>query len=705
MKICAVEMENYGPFYGKHRFEFQGRGLVAVLGDNRDEPRMNSNGAGKSHLTDALDWGLFGVHPRGDGPDTLINDEAMAAGGGARVVVFAEDEALSLRIERTRRYEGHSGVRLFADGEEVSSMDGRETQRFIQYHLGVDREVFHAAVLFAQGDLFNFADATDGERLSILTKVLRLEMIDHWQEAAKEQARLKQAEAAQLASQDAKIAGQIEALQSVDDGQRAADYEAQRQGQLARIDADAQAGIAQLPELQAAAAGLEDDQRRMATYRPLVPGEDLAQAKDGLERARKSHQEAIAYASGAEHEATAQARGLKLLLSGTCSQCRQPIAPQRRDEAAAASQAATAEAQRARDTVEKWREYVLHLERDYEGRHQAFQQAQVAHEAKRAELASHIRNREYQARQLTSLRERLEALKLQRRDIAAAQNPVVAERDRTRAKVAELQGTLHKHRQSGGSLLAEQGRISFWLEAFGNKGLKSYVLDARLAEMTEAANYWVRQLTGGTYWVRLETQTTLKSGATRNKFTVRVFSGRGGKVIERNYKSWSGGQKQRVSLAIDFGLSRLIAKRAQKNYDVLILDEIFKHLDAKGRDAVMEMLQKLREEKSTILVVDHDAEFQAMFEQRVTVRMQGGRATIHEGDDHDAAGDPHAVPGATHLPPQRPAGGGGGVGPEGPGADAPGGGPDAKKSGKRPGAKRPRANKRKGGDGPGAKAP
>jgi DNA repair exonuclease SbcCD ATPase subunit len=101
-----------------------------------------------------------------------------------------------------------------------------------------------------------------------------------------------------------------------------------------------------------------------------------------------------------------------------------------------------------------------------------------------------------------------------------------------------------------------------------------------------------------------------------------------GTVTERNYKSWSGGEKKRVSWAIDFGLSRLVAARATKRYDLLVLDEVFKHVDAAGGEAVVEMLQHLRQEKSSIFVIEHNPDFASHFENRLLVRKHGGRSQI-----------------------------------------------------------------------------
>ena len=67
---------------------------------------------------------------------------------------------------------------------------------------------------------------------------------------------------------------------------------------------------------------------------------------------------------------------------------------------------------------------------------------------------------------------------------------------------------------------------------------------------------------------------------------------------------------------------------------MLILDELFRHLDQGGREAVIEMLHHLRREKSSVIVVDHDSEFQGAFENRVIVRKHNQRSVIEEIDHH-----------------------------------------------------------------------
>ena len=180
MRIEAIDLTNYGPFYGTHSFKFSDRGLVLVMGDNLDEPKMNSNGAGKSSIFDGLDWCLFGKVPRGDHTDSICNDEAK----NCQVKVeLTNDVGETAYVIRSR---GKKSTLMFVEnGVDKTTLDTKETQKLILDYLGLDRDVFHSAVLFGQTDLVHYAESTDSERMEILTKILRLDEIDSLLEKTK----------------------------------------------------------------------------------------------------------------------------------------------------------------------------------------------------------------------------------------------------------------------------------------------------------------------------------------------------------------------------------------------------------------------------------------------------------------------------------------------------------------------------------------
>ena len=126
---------------------------MLVMGENRDNHgRMASNGAGKSTLcADAIDWGLFGAVPKGDHADSVIND-VQSVNCRVRVVV-TDGEDREIIVDRFRNLENahKNGVCVYVDGEDHTALDNSHTQGRIEQLLGVDRKVFHSAVLYGQG--------------------------------------------------------------------------------------------------------------------------------------------------------------------------------------------------------------------------------------------------------------------------------------------------------------------------------------------------------------------------------------------------------------------------------------------------------------------------------------------------------------------------------------------------------------------------
>lgn len=169
----------------------------------------------------------------------------------------------------------------------------------------------------------------------------------------------------------------------------------------------------------------------------------------------------------------------------------------------------------------------------------------------------------------------------------------------------------------------------FWVEGCGAKGIKGLVLDERVQELTDRANGWLQVLTKGVYWIKAETQRLTARGKVSEKFTVRVFRHRRtGGIAERSWGAWSGGQKARVSVGIDLALADCVAARAKRAHDLLVLDEVFRHLDSGGRESMLDALHVLRRDRGSVVVVDHDPVMRASFDRKVFVELDHGETRI-----------------------------------------------------------------------------
>lgn len=662
MKILSVELENYGAFYGKHTLVLADRGLTLVLGENLDEPKMNSNGAAKSTGFEGMDWTLFGDIPKGDHVDSIINDECSNVRGVVRLV--DDDRGLPIVVERAKSRGKAATLQFWVGDKHHQSLDVAETQRLLEYELGLDRDVFHATVLFAQTDNLHFADATEARRMEILAKILpELASIDGWLEKAKARSKVLEA-----AVQD--VTGRVEAAKGLIAGVDTSIASAKRMadGWVEKHSRDLEAMIRVGQEKarsvegwKAQLAGEADVRKAVADLEASAPTVDFgpATAMDApINAALAAAQEVYQRMTAAQAAVIAIDRQLtkyrEAITKGVCAMCGQkiagPHAAEEMEKLAAQREPLSKEAVDLMAEHDRRAKEVQTLRVQQKDLREGAEQAYKAHVQKVSEARARLAPFEAARRALEAGERELEGMRFSYTQAAQATNPygdqaaaLEGQRRDAQAKLATLVAELELKVQ-------ERRYVDFWVEAFGLKGLKSYVLDARLQEMTDAANTWVKMLTGGTIWVRFETQKMGRSTKRlSNDINCRVFRyNPNGTVTERNYRSWSGGEKKRVSWAIDFGLSRLVAARATKRYDLLVLDEVFKHVDSAGGEAVVEMLRYLRQERSSIFVIEHDADFQSHFENKLLVRKQGGRSTITEQTNGQAAQAQEQGPSVPH---------------------------------------------------------
>lgn len=642
MKILSVELENYGAFYGKHVLDLANKGLTLVLGENADEPKMNSNGAAKSTGFEGLDWVLFGDIPKGDHVDSIINDECSNASGTVRL--FDDDRGLALVVERTKARGKAATLQFWVGDTHYKALDAAETQRLLERELGLDRDVFHATVLFAQNDTLHFADATEARRMEILAKILpELASIDGWLDKAKERARGLVTEECDLGKRAEGVTGVISGIEAAIEsakrlaegwtGQHARELEAMILAgkELARTVAGWQAQLTGEAEARKAVADLEAAAPKVdyAAATALTPA--ITEAQEAERVAQQSTSNLQAQVIQIDRQLV---KYREAITKGVCAMCGQtiagPHAATEMERLAREREPLATQAVLARQDQERARANVIRLTAQQTAMRADAEKAYQEHAQRVATARANLAPLDNARRMLDAKEAELKQARDNYTRATTATNPHAGQSATLEAQRLEAVSKLADLGVSMQAKASERRYADFWVDAFGLKGLKSYVLDARLQEMTDAANTWVRMLTGGTIWVRFETQKMGRSTKRlSNDVSVRVFRyNPNGTVTERNYKSWSGGEKKRVSWAIDFGLSRLVSARATKRYDLLVLDEVFKYVDAAGGEAVIEMLRHLRQERSSIFVIEHDENFQNHFENKLLVRKQGGRSII-----------------------------------------------------------------------------
>ena len=687
MKPTNLSVENFMGLVGRHDIPMGALGMCHIAGINKDDPGNNSNGSGKSTILEALTWCLFGEglpRPQGNSErgvkaDEVLNDRVK---NQCKVVVDLEDAGTTYTVERWRKWKSDTkgkrttGVRLWINGAEpdggrVETLDEAETDRLICSNLGITYEIWSRGVVFGQESSFNFCDATAGQRAEILTTVRELEAIDVWLRKCRD-------EKGGLNTLLAEIGGKLNVLRSghlqlVNDNPQALvdNWEASRTVELARLKEARDAAEAQGKGLkgQLDALGPAPEMPRAVEVAPPPPTPPYAPVPDlppdvvarlsDVRAAEAGICSELAAHQGAQRQAEAQAASIQLNTSGAeCPTCRQSIAPQHRDaclrDAAAgierARQAvaalnqrhqealkASAEAQDAHEaakTQQRAAQEAAHAQQRQA--QEAFRQVQEAQRQSQAGYALALRGYQNAMQQRATLEASLHGARVAWKtaderavSVLAAVNPHAAAVATWQARVATSAASVSDAEAEQKSM-ARKVDVCLWWEKELPR-FRTWLFDAIVDELASEANRWLKIMAGGVIWIDVTTQKQVGKNL-RDELDVQIHRWNpDGTTTTRPYRVWSGGEKRRVALAVDLGLSRLMARRAAKAYSFLAMDEVDRHLDAQGREGLRAVLGELRQEKETTLIITHDPEFRASFDAELTVQKSNGLTTIEVG--------------------------------------------------------------------------
>lgn len=206
--------------------------------------------------------------------------------------------------------------------------------------------------------------------------------------------------------------------------------------------------------------------------------------------------------------------------------------------------------------------------------------------------------------------------------------------DPFKSLIASNEGRLSVVEKDIESLLARMDILSvrmeynsYWIDGFGNKGVKSLLLDQVAPFITERTNEYLEYLTNGSASLDFETQTTLKSGEKRDKINLSLVY----KNAANSYIGASGGESRRLDISLLCALSDLNARRAGNPIHLRLLDEPFDNLDSLGCEQVVALLkEKILPKSDTVLVMSHNDDLKSLFDQRIMVIKENGISRIEQ---------------------------------------------------------------------------
>lgn len=635
MKFNYVDIENFMRFKQAY-LPLTGQGLVLVLGENRDSPKASSNGAGKSSLLDAICWCLWGQTVRGLKHDEVVNEDV---GKDCCVSVEFEDSGTSFRVVR---YRGSTKVKkpndllFFVDDECDDGSSMARTQERINLALGLDFDTFRCMM---PGAGIKAAELSDSVIKDLLESLLQTNVLSEAQAIAKEDLKstkaLLSAKLAELSSIESSIEDCEALIASYEEKERS--FNSNKEDNVAKLESligkweAKRAGIQKQVESLSVPEGAEESvsQRLREKHRAIKSTKEKFRAE------REATAQQLRSVEGSVAETRAELRMLEdakdqlLSLAGTCSKCHQEIDESVKHEHVKDYQVridkvtdSLCELETARQT---WADS---LQKNEERRKTALDKIHKDCELLKGQLDSlrdKNKQKAYLVKNLDDVDSALETYRDQLTEAKSAVSPYGDLITKELDKAQELAKQWSKVSKTKKELEKTASELDFWITGFSAKGLRSYMLKHVTPILNQQAQKYSDLLTDGDMKVSFSTSKKLKSGETREEFSIHVSHKDGAS----SYKGSSAGEKSRADLVISFALGDLAQRRANKRIPFRFLDEPFENIDEVGNEAVMNLLNQ-QKQYDTVYCITHKPLFQQLFPKTVKVIKESGESRLEE---------------------------------------------------------------------------
>jgi DNA repair exonuclease SbcCD ATPase subunit len=142
---------------------------------------------------------------------------------------------------------------------------------------------------------------------------------------------------------------------------------------------------------------------------------------------------------------------------------------------------------------------------------------------------------------------------------------------------------------------AELPYYEFWVKAFGDSGIRKFVVDGIIPALNARIDYWLQFLIDG-----------------KIKLT---FDNELNEVIENNppdgdpflYYAMSGGERRRLNLAVSQAFAYVMMLNSGASLSLVFLDEVTSNIDPQGVEGVYNMIQEMAKDKQVFVTThDHD---------------------------------------------------------------------------------------------------
>ena len=613
MRVVEVEYQNFLSIRaGKIKLD---NGLYLIRGTNVDsEDGFDANGAGKTSILEGIVWGLYGKTLQNRTKDDIPHRYGSRRSKGntqARInLLNSKDEEYI--IIRTMKE-----LRLISPDGEITRGTISQTQEYIDMLMGKSYDMFLKTSTFTPASI-PFSKYTDSEAKEFFNQILDLDRWDNYRDTTKERlASINEAKTKRLLQIEnateniTKLQTQSSTLISEIDSLKSTLKQLIKGSETTRLKAD-------LKSLKQRRENCKDEQK---TYLKLR--KDVEKAKDSFDKVQEDWNELnvkITSHKNVAHNLRTEAKGISSELKlSICIHCHKP--------------------QFSDEVVDTRKKMMENLMTEAEQRQKKFNELEPEYKDLTQEVEQ-AKEKYYDLRhtyhQLTDQTEAIESF-------TEAIDEAQSELDAQNLKIEKLQERINVKWEVHGQVNEQiddlyakikdfekkaqtaknlQNVYENLIEAFGNRGIKSSLMQGLVSPLERLANTCLRSIGVMSFNIKVKLSSETKKGLTRNKFNIKLVDLSLSKEID--YSCYSGGERKRIDMALILALLKISS--GQHETTLLAMDEIIDAVDQTGGQSVVDILKEIAVDK-TILVISHNPIVYQLFNDNIINAIKEGYST------------------------------------------------------------------------------
>lgn len=559
-----------------------GEGNILDLSEHKITQILGTNGVGKSSIPLILEEVLFNKNSKGIKKADIQN--RLIEKGYNISLAFSKD-ADEYDIDLARRG-GTIKVKLFKNGDDISSHTATNTYKNIEEILGIDFRTFSQVVYQNTNSSLNFLTATDANRKKFLIDLLGLEQYVELFEVFKTASRDVEQEFSKLEGKIATIERWLESNKLFDTNPK----EIQPLPTISSDDQEEMSSLAvELSNISATNKQISKNNQLKDLLRQ-IPINEIRDMPDDQVESYDSYQAKLGEIK------TIVSSAKKLIdkmedLGNVCPTCEQSVPEQfKLDHIHKEKEKITEQEGNYKSIQTKIREIQEKNERALL-RTKKIKEWEDLYRSIKHDMPTRLLDEDELQDRLSAIKARIKSTEAQIAKISKENN----DRASHNAKISVIQEQTESFKGQMSALQVDydtcnskRANLEVLKKAFSTNGLVAYKIENLVKELEELTSNYLSELSDGRF--------TLNFTVSNDKLNVEITDN--GNVID--ILALSSGELARVNIATLLGIRKLMSSLSSSKINVLFLDEVMNVLDELGREKLVDVL--LNEELNTYIV-------------------------------------------------------------------------------------------------------